>query len=161
MQRIYSRSIKNQPMRTLKQLFHVTRKLIKDRQEIQAISVINWQEQIWQRKTLLIDKAVQLSNAKTYVFSDSVLCMGRISENPVKAWKEKIDWFQNSLQERELDRIDGELMEFEWKNFPGVTTLQILAEIQHMMTEIKCEHEQLQGRSIFMAMYSDIAFFVH
>ena len=30
------------------------------------------------------DKAVQLSNAKTYVFSDSVLCMGRISENPVK-----------------------------------------------------------------------------
>ena len=41
--------------------------------------------------------------------------MARISGNPVKAWKEKIDWFQNTLQQRELDRIDGEPMEFEWK----------------------------------------------
>ena len=60
----------------------------------------------------LTDKAVQLSNAKTYVFSDSVLCMGRISGNPVKGLKEKIDWFQNTLQNTELDRIDGEPMEF-------------------------------------------------
>ena len=55
--------------------------------------MINWQQQTWQRTTLLTDKAVQLSTAKTYVFSDSVLCMGRISEKPVKAWKEKINGF--------------------------------------------------------------------
>ena len=58
---------------------------------------------MWQRTTLLTDKAVQFAIAKSYVFSDSVLCMGRISENPVKAWKEKIDWFMDSLQCRELD----------------------------------------------------------
>ena len=81
--------------------------------------------------------------------------MERISENPVKAWKEKIDWFQNSLQQREMDRIDGEPMEFEWKKFPGFTTVQILAEIQNMMTEIKCEPEQFQGRIVFMSMYND------
>ena len=34
--------------------------------------------------------------------------------------------------------------------------LQILAEIQNMMTEIKCEPEQLPGRIIFMSMYNDI-----
>ena len=89
-------STKNQPQRTVKQLFEVTRKLVKDQNEIQGISMINWQENSWNRTTLLTDRAVRLSTAKAYVFSDSALCMGRISENPVKAWKEKIDWFMNS-----------------------------------------------------------------
>ena len=56
-------------------------------------------------------------------------------QNPVSAWKEKIGWFVNSSKCTELDRIDGEPMEFEWKIFPGFTTLQILAKIQNMMTE--------------------------
>ena len=77
-------------------------------------------------------------------------------KNPVKAWQRKIDWFQNSLQYRELDRIDGETVELEWKNFPGFTSLQILAEIQTRMSEIKCEPEHFQGRIIFMSMYNDI-----
>ena len=68
---------------------------------------------------MLTDRAVQLSTAKAYAFSDSVLCMGRISESPVSAWKVNIDWFMNSVQCRELDRIDGEPMEIEWK-FPRI-----------------------------------------
>ena len=55
--------------------------------------------------------------------------MGRIPDTPTSALKEKIDWFMNSPQCRELDRIDGELMEFEWKIFPGFISSQILAEI--------------------------------
>ena len=78
--------------------------------------------------------------------------MGRTSENPVRAWKEKIDWLMNSTQCRELDRSNGEPMEFEWKHVPGFTTLQILAEIQNMMTETQCELQQLQGRIILMIM---------
>ena len=73
--------------------------------------MIDWHQRSWQRTTLLTDRAVRLSNAKTYVFSDSVLCMGGISSNPVKAWKEKNDWFMNSSQCREWNRIDGEPME--------------------------------------------------
>ena len=57
---------------------------------------------------------------------------------------------------RDLNRIDGEPMEFEWTNFPGFTTLKILDEIQKMMTELQCEPEQLKGRIIFMSMYNDI-----
>ena len=38
----------------------------------------------------------------------------------------------------------------------GFTTLQILAEIQNMMTEIKCEPEQFPDRIISMSMYNDI-----
>ena len=47
-------------------------------------------------------------------------------------------------------------MEFKWKKFPGFTTLGLLDEIQKMMTELRCEPEQFQGRIIFMAMYNDI-----
>ena len=149
-------SIKNQPKRTLKHLFNVTEKLIRDQKEISGIPVITWQQLMWQRTTLLTDKGVQFATAQTYVFSNSLLCMGGISSNPVKAWKEKIDWFMNSRHYRGLDRIDGEPTEFEWKNFPGFTTLQILAEIQTMMTEIKCEPEQFHGRIIFMSMFYGI-----
>ena len=62
----------------------------------------------------------------------------------------------NSRQYRELDRIDGEPMEFEWTNFQGFTTLQTLAEIQNMMIGIQCELEQFQGRIIFRSMCNDI-----
>ena len=56
-----------------------------------------------------------------------------------------------------MDRIDGEPMEFEWKNFPGSTTLGILDEIQRtMISELKCDPEQFKGRVIFMSMYNDI-----
>ena len=46
-------------------------------------------------------------------------------------------------------------MGFEWKNFPGFTTLGILDEIQKMMTESRCEPEQRKGRIIIMSMKID------
>ena len=92
---------------------------------------------------MLSDKAVQFATAKT-VFSKSVLCMGGINLNPVKAWKEKIDWFMNSRQCRELDRIDEELVELEWNIFPGfTTTLGILVEMP-------------KDNVIFMSLKNDI-----
>ena len=51
----------------------------------------------------------------------------------------------DSRQCRELDQIDGEPMELEWKKFPGFTTFEILAEIQKMMTDLKCEPEQFRN----------------
>ena len=107
--------------------------------------------------TMLDKKAVQFATAKKPTSSPIQYCvLGGLSSNPVKAWKEKIDWFVNSRQFRELDRTDGEPMKFEWKTFHGFTTLQILAEIQNMMSEVKCEPEHLQGLIIFMSMFHDI-----
>ena len=91
-------SIKNQPQRTVKQLIAVTSKLVREQTEIQGISLIDWQDNSWNRTTLLTDRAVQLSTAKAYVISDSVLCIGRISEKPSSAWKEKTDWCVSSSQ---------------------------------------------------------------
>ena len=54
---------------------------------------------------------------------------------------------------KDLNRIDGEPMELEWKIFQGFTTLGILEEIQMMMmTELQCEPEQFKGTIIFMSI---------
>ena len=100
----------------------------------------------------LLKKAVQLSNAKKTCVRLSIV---KRVKTPSKLGKRRTIGFIIHSK-KELDRIDGVPMEFEWKIFPGFTTLQILAEIQNMMTEIKCEPELFQGRIIIMSMYSDI-----
>ena len=109
------------------------------------------------KTTLLCDRAVRLSTAKVHIFSDSVLCLGKIKEpsETVKKWKEQLEWFTTTTQYKELGRIDGEPMEFEWKIFPGFTTLQIIREIQNMMDEMQCDPEEFTGRIIFMSMFND------
>ena len=81
---------------------------------------------------MLTDRAVHVATPKPYVFSDSVLCPGGISDEPVKAWESRIKWFWGTRYLKDLDRIDG-----EWKKFSGFTALGILDEIQMMMTESK------------------------
>ena len=70
---------------------------------------------------MLCDKANQITNAKTYVFTDSVLCLGGMKETN-EAWKEKIDWYFESDRLKDVNRTDGESMEFDWKVFPGFVT---------------------------------------
>ena len=67
--------------RKIKQLFDVSQKLISNQEEIYGISTMNWDTQPLQRTTLLNDRAVQLSTAKVFVFSDSVLCLGKIHQH--------------------------------------------------------------------------------
>ena len=151
-------STKSQAHRTIKQFFDVSQKLITAQTETQGISKIGWYTHSWQRTILLTDKAVQLSTAKVFVFSDSVLCLGKMHQYPesIVAWKKKIEWFTDSPQYGELDRIDGEPTEFEWNIFKGLTTLQFLAEIQKMMDKMQFELEHFTARIFFMSMYNDI-----
>ena len=96
-------------------------------------------------------------HAKVYVFSDSVLCLGKVNQNPTSkaVWEEKLSWFTNSPQYRTLDTIDGEPMEFEWNIFPGFTTLQLVDKVQEFMTKMG-DPSQFKGRIIFMSMLNDI-----
>ena len=144
------RSTRNQPKKSLRQLFQLTQKLITDQTEISGITTIDWQKPMWRETTLLTDRAVQFATAKTYVFSNSVLCLGGISTEPVKAWESV--WLNGLWKHfffQELDRIDGEPMEFEWK-----ISLRI-HNVGHT-AELNCEHEHFKGRIIFMSMYNDI-----
>ena len=53
--------------------------------------------------------------------------------NQSKHGKTGSNGFLETRYLKDLDRIDGEPIEFEWKNFTGFTTLGILDEIHKMM----------------------------
>ena len=103
---------------TMKQMFDISEKLIVEQSdEIYGVTPINWEDSSWKQLSLVSDEEViSLSHAKVYVFSDSVLCLGKMNQNPESnsAWEEKLTWFKSSSQYRTLDTIDGEPMEFEW-----------------------------------------------
>ena len=119
-------SIKNTEDLTIKQMFDIFEKLIAEQgDEICGTSKMNWEHSSWKYLSLVGDEEViSLLHTKVYVFSDSVLCLGKVNENPQSnmAWEEKLTWFKSSPEYRALDRIDGAAMEFEWNIFPGFTT---------------------------------------
>ena len=122
---------------TLKQMFEICAQLILEQSdEIFGVSQISWESSPWKQLSLVNDEEViTLSHAKVYIFSDSVLCLGKVNQNPTSntAWERQLDWFKDSSQYRTLDTIDGEPMEFEWNIFPGFTTLQLISKVQEFM----------------------------
>ena len=70
-----------------------------------------------------------------------------MSDRPVEVWKNIINSHVEDRHFKDLNRTDGEPMELEWKVRPGFTTLNILEEIQKIMTESQCEPEQFKGSS--------------
>ena len=156
------RSIKNTGKElTKKQMFDISEKLIVGQSdEIYVVNTINSDDSSWKYLSLVGDEQIiNLQRTKVYVFSDSVLCRGKINENPQLniAWEDKLTWFKSSPEYRELDRIDGEPMEFEWNFFPGFTTLQLCSKVQELLSRLSVEPEKFTGRIIFMSMFNDIS----
>ena len=120
------RSVKNTLWKTAGQLVRETEKLVRAQTETSGISTIVFQDSRWMATSLLHSRAYQYSTAKAYVFSDSVLCLGKMGDDPIESWKNKTQWYSETNYFRELNRIDGQPMEFEWKIFPGLTSMGIL-----------------------------------
>ena len=103
---------------TMKQMFDISEKLIAEQSdEIYVVTIMNWEDSSWKHLSLIADgEVISPRHAKVYVFSDSVLCLGRMNENPQSntVWEDKLTWFKSSSQYRTLDTIDGEPIEFEW-----------------------------------------------
>ena len=121
-------SITNTRDLTLKQMFDITERLVSEQDEIYGVKTIGWENHSWIYLSLIGDeRVIDHQRTKVYVFSDSVLCLGKIHENPQSnaAWEQRLSWFKTSQEYRDLDRIDGEPMEFEWNIFPGFNTLQL------------------------------------
>ena len=72
-------SIKNTEDLTMKQMFVISEKLISEQSdEIYGVKTINWEDSSWKYLSLISDEQViSLLHTKVYVFSDSVLCLGR------------------------------------------------------------------------------------
>ena len=90
--------VKNHEDLTLKQMFDVTAQLVNDQDEIHGLDKIQWEKYSWKRLSLIGDETViNLQSTKVYVFSDSVLCFGKILQHPDsnEVWKNKIAGVKN------------------------------------------------------------------
>ena len=123
------------------------------------MSTINWEHSSWKYLSLVGEQVISLLHKKVYVFSDSVLCLGKMNENSQSnyAWEDRLTWFKSSSEYRTLNRIDGEPMEFEWNIFPGFTTLQLCYKVQELLSRLSVTPEKFTGRIIFMSMFNDIS----
>ena len=81
-------------------MFEISEQLILElSDEIFGVSQISWESSPWKQLSLDNDEEViSLSHAYVYVFSDSVLCLGKVNQNPTSNafWEEKLSWFKSS-----------------------------------------------------------------
>ena len=133
-----------------------TNRAVSGQTETTGISLIIFQVLRWVSSSSLHSRAYQCATARVYVFSESLLCLGNVGNDLVESWKKQIQWYSENDYFSELNRIDGQLVEFEWKIFPGFITVGILNEIQQVMGKLQCEPENFTGRIIFMSMFNDI-----
>ena len=152
--------VKNYEDLTLKQMFDVTAQLVNNQEEIHGLDKIQWKKDSWKRLSLIGDETViNLQSTKVYVFSDSVLCLGRILQHPDsnEAWKNRIAGVMSEKSYRDYDGINGEPTEFEGNIFPGFTTLQLCGKVNDLLSDLGETPETFTGRILFMSMFNDIS----
>ena len=90
---------------------HSIAKLVSEQSdEISGLEAIGCENHSWKYLSLIGDeRVINLQRTKVYVFSDSVLCLGKIHENPQSndAWEQRLGWLKSSSKYRNFDRIDG------------------------------------------------------
>ena len=72
--------------------------ILEQSDEIFGVSQISWESSPWKQLSLVNDEEViSLSHAKVYVFSDSVLFLGKVNQNPTSniVWEDKLTWFKD------------------------------------------------------------------
>ena len=145
---------------TLKQMFDISSRLVSEQDEISGLETIGWEIHSWKYLSLTGDeRIINLQRRKVYVFSDSVLCLGKIQQNPEshKAWEERLGWITSSQSYRNSDRIDGEPTKFEWNIFPGFGTLQLCDKVKSLLSKLGETPEIFTRRILFMSMFNDIS----
>ena len=101
-------SIVNTADLTLKQMFNISAKLVTEQDEISGLEKIGWEKHSWKYLSLTDDeRIINLQRAKVYVFSDFVLCIGKIHSK---------SRCQRSLEEK--DRMDHNFSKLQklWRN---------------------------------------------
>ena len=110
--------------------------------------------------SLIGDETIlNLQSTKVCVFSDSVLCLGKILQHPDsnEAWKNRIAGVKSVKSYRDFDGINGESTEFEWNIFPGFTTLQLCGKINDLLIDLGQTPETFTARILFMSMFNHIS----
>ena len=78
---ILVKNVKNNFWNSVGQLFLETGRLIRDQTEITGVTTIDFKELPGRSTRSLCSRACQNANAKTYIFSDSVLSLGKMGDD--------------------------------------------------------------------------------
>ena len=141
-------------------MFDISTRLVFEQDEISGLETMGWENHSWKYLSLIgEERIINLQRTKVCVFSVSVLCLGKIHENPQSndAWDPSLGWFKSSPEHRNFDRIDGEPMDFEWNIFTGFNTLQLSDEVKSLLYRLGETPENFTGRILFMSMFNDIS----
>ena len=74
-------------------MFDVTAQLVNNQEEIGCLDKILYGKNSWTHLSLINDAVIiNLQRTKVYVFSDSVLCLGKVLQHPEcnEAWKNRV-----------------------------------------------------------------------
>ena len=151
--------VTNQESLTLKQMFDVTAQIVHNKEEICGLDKILYGKNSWTHLSLINDPVIiNLQSTKVYVFSDSVLCLGKVLQHPEcnEAWKNRVAGVRAEKSYRDYDAVSGETTEFEWNIFPGFTMLQLCDKISNVLSSLGQTPESFTGRILFMSMFNDI-----
>ena len=108
--------------------------------EIYGINTISWEHSSWKYLSLVGgEEVISLSHAKVYVFSDSVVCLGKVNQNPTSnsAWGDKLTWFKSSPEYRALDIIDGVPTGIRVEYLPRILHIAALQQSPRVAVEIE------------------------
>ena len=103
--------VKNQESLTLKQMFDVTAQMVHNEEEIYCLDRILYQKNSWTQLSLINDPTIiNLQSTKVYVFSDSVLCPGKVLQHPEcnEAWKNRVAGVRAERKATEIVRMSVE-----------------------------------------------------
>ena len=96
-------SVVNTTDLTLKQVFDISTKVVSKQDEISGLETIGWENHSWKYLSLIAEeRVINLQRTKVYVFSDSVLCFGKVFEIPGsnEAWEQILGWIKSSQNYR-------------------------------------------------------------
>ena len=152
--------VQNEENHSLKQMVDVTAQTFHNEDEICCLDKIVYQKNSWTQLSLINDPVtISLQSTKVYVFSDSVLCLGKVLQHPEcnEAWKQ-------SCRSTSREKLQS-LWRCHWRGrqnssgniFPGFTSVQLCDKISNLLSSLGQSPETFTGRIRFMSMFNDIS----
>ena len=146
----------NSEFENIKGLFGITRLMIEGNSEIKNVLPADVASSLWEKPVLLKEQAIRWTKARVYVYSDTVSCLGKFHgpEDAIRRWNDQVSTLKMCPTFRELQGLDGDPIDFEWKIFPEA--LYIRHKIQADLQGKNITPQKFSDRIIFMSMFNDI-----
>ena len=153
-------SIANTKDLTLKQMFDISAKLVSKQDEIYGVKTIDWENSSWKYLSLIgEERNINLQRTKVYVFSDSVLCLGKIQENRQSndAWEQRLGWFNHLRNKETLTESTASRWTSSEIFSQDSARCSSMRKSKSLLFRFEETPENFKGRILFMSMFNDIS----